>query len=141
MTTVNELLKKMRERVGRVKRAVVLHVHAGVTKRTPVDTGRARGSWNVAINHVDSSTLPPVAAASGVSKALGGRGFKRYGAPRPAVGRIEAGDEVFVSNHLPYIAKLNDGSSKQAPAGFVQVAIEETKAAFAGLVAAVKAGA
>ena len=32
---------------------------------------------------------------------------------------------VFVSNNVPYILKLNDGHSQQAPAGFIQTAIHK----------------
>lgn len=35
----------------------------------------------------------------------------------------EPGQFVFITNNLPYIRKLNDGSSDQAPAGFVDRAI------------------
>ncbi len=33
------------------------------------------------------------------------------------------GGRLFLSNNVPYISRLNDGSSGQAPAGFVQAAI------------------
>lgn len=34
------------------------------------------------------------------------------------------GQDIHLTNNLPYIKPLNEGSSHQAPAGFVEVAIE-----------------
>jgi hypothetical protein len=33
------------------------------------------------------------------------------------------GEQIHITNNAPYIRQLNDGSSKQAPAGFVERAI------------------
>ena len=37
--------------------------------------------------------------------------------------------QILISNNLPYINALNDGSSKQAPAGFVDSALSKGKRA------------
>ena len=38
--------------------------------------------------------------------------------------RLEGGN-IFISNNVPYILALNDGTSRQSPAGFVQNAIQK----------------
>ena len=38
---------------------------------------------------------------------------------------ITANREIHITNNAPHIQPLNDGHSKQAPAGFVQIAVME----------------
>ena len=42
-------------------------------------------------------------------------------------------DGAFVSNGVPYIGKLDQGSSQQAPAGFVRAAVVKAVAKLAGV--------
>lgn len=91
-----------------------LTVHSVVVLGTPVDTGRARGSWLVAINRpADGTAESPgdfgyVAATTKAQRVL--KGYK-------------AEQDVHLTNNLPYIVPLNQGHSQQAPAGFVEDAI------------------
>lgn len=39
--------------------------------------------------------------------------------------RYKVGDTIFIRNNAPYITRLNEGSSPQAEAGFVQNAIRD----------------
>lgn len=77
---------------------------------TPVDTGRARFGWYITVN-TPSSAVPPEG---------------KYAIPNIAthmnVGTITISDRIYVTNRVPYIGKLNAGSSKQAPARFVELA-------------------
>lgn len=85
---------------------------------TPVDTGWARANWlssvTKSINKPEGS--PENVSAAETAKQAGLLGLLTY--------RLKAGP-VFISNNVPYILRLNDGHSKQAPAGFVQRAIQE----------------
>lgn len=69
-----------------VFRALVLDIFSSIQIRTPVDTGRARGNWQVEFNGPQSATI---------------------------------------SNNLPYIERLENGWSQQAPAGMVRVTLSE----------------
>lgn len=81
---------------------------------TPVDTGHARANW------VPSVGAPYTAEASGASA---------HEAGVAAVISYKLSDgPLFVSNNAPYIGLLNIGSSKQAPAGFIEMAIDEAVA-------------
>ena len=80
---------------------------------TPVDTGWARANWH-------TSVAVPAMATVG----------SRQNVPRGDLGRAAlltyhspAQGNVYISNVVPYITRLNEGSSKKAPAGFVQLAI------------------
>lgn len=124
-TKTNAAVEKIRAAYEKVKRAVVLDAHARVVSATPIDTGRARGNWNLGIGGPDRSQLPP------------GK-YSAMPSPPSAIGRVVLGVDAFLSNNLPYIVRLNEGSSKQAPAKYVERAIAETRAAFKGIVMAAR---
>ena len=73
---------------------------------TPVDTGRARNSW------VLTSDPNNFVDAEGGYPGIGG-----YPLPPVSTTKIET---LFITNGTPYIEDLNRGSSKQAPARFVE---------------------
>lgn len=100
---------------------VVRFIVLGVTRRlrsnpsrggTPVDTGHARANWVPSVGDPFGSEVDNDSAhGAGVADVLG----------------YQLGDgAAWVSNNVPYILALNDGWSKQQPAGFVERAIAET---------------
>lgn len=89
-------------------RRTALAVDRELVLNTPVDTGRARSNWIPSLNVpevrlVEPGQKPDVAAATASYKLS---------------------DIIFISNSLPYIKRLNDGHSKQAPAGFVEASVQ-----------------
>lgn len=105
---------------------ITLDVTANLVQSTPVDVGWARANWVPAIGTPVLKNLSGVDPTSGATSAAAAE-------QQGALGGIVAGykldrGKVFVSNNVPYITKLNDGSSKQAPAGFVQAAIRKAVA-------------
>jgi len=105
------------DRADELTRRVALAVLSEVVVSTPVDTGRARGNWLVGLGGPDEPGLDEQRANADRSgqRAIR-RGSERIRDRRP-------GQQIFVSNNVPYIGRLNDGSSAQAPAGFVPDAV------------------
>jgi len=87
---------------------------------TPVDTGWARSNWVPSIGQAFGGTAGTKAAAEAGILDTGAQ--QRGLAQVAAAYRLTQGS-IFISNNVPYIARLNEGSSQQAPAGFVQNAI------------------
>ena len=92
---------------------LALSVFSSVVLATPVDTGRARGNWQPSIGDPITSETGNTDKGGGTTIAKGNGLFARY----------EFGKKIFISNNVPYIQRLNEGHSQQAPAGFVQKAI------------------
>lgn len=103
--------KKVVEKLEKTVRAVALFVDAELVTTTPVDTGRARSNWLPTLNTPAAGQVEP-----------GGK---------PDMGRAIAAytlaDTILITNNLPYIRRLNEGYSKQAPAGFVDIALAKAK--------------
>lgn len=104
---------------------VMIAVAQAVILATPVDTGRARANWiaslgtpmRVATDDEDLSGQETIVKATTIAVAR----------------KAGSGIPIFLSNNVDYIAKLNQGSSSQAPAGFVEIGVAQGVAAARGI--------
>ncbi|WP_307887243.1 hypothetical protein [Brucella abortus] len=103
----------------RVVTAISFNIVANLVEDTPVDTGWARANWVPAIG---TSMDTPASARPDQSMVPGAVARQQAGQASLLGYRLAQGS-VFISNNVPYIMRLNDGSSQQAPRGFVQAAI------------------
>ncbi len=103
-------------------KSVVLDVVANLVKApqeggTPVKTGWARANW---IPRIGGATME----AAGDPEAVGSaKAAQQVGLGSVLSYKLVSGP-VYISNNVPYILRLNEGSSQQAPAGFVQRAVQ-----------------
>lgn len=94
-----------------------LEIHAELTESTPIDTGWARSNWQMAVG----------TPATGVVGSPGSPGSP------PLVTSYRLGQgPINITNNVPYIQVLNDGHSQQAPAGFVEAAIDRAVGTYGG---------
>lgn len=112
-TDISEFFAKILSRVFKRKDTISLtiaqRVFEELVNTTPVDTGFARANWVVGVNMLNAPRI-------------------KYGPQYPPpkyMGPIKTRtqDEWVISNFAHYIGYLNEGHSRQAPAGFVEKAI------------------
>lgn len=122
-------LAKFSDQMGIALTTVVKKIGFDLFRRiilkTPVDTGRARASWTIAINQPDRSVADPGVHAeyqTGASSAAEAKATS-------VMASLQAGkyEPVWISNNLPYIEALEHGHSQQAPQGMVALSIAETE--------------
>lgn len=117
-------LKKFGDSIGvgvaTVVKKITLETFTGIVQKTPVDTGRARASWVISLETPGQSPGIPENAKFSESAATA-----KASGQLSKVNQIKPFSTVFISNNLPYIEVLEDGSSKQAPQGMVAVTLEE----------------
>lgn len=101
-------------------RTIAFVVDAELVKNTPVDLGRARANWLPSLNVPDVTIIPP---------PIKGESIARKADIATAISAYVLADTILITNNLPYIKALNDGSSTQAPAGFVDEALAKGKRA------------
>lgn len=106
---MKQMSKSIEEESSKMVRTASLAALSEVVLRTPVDTGRARGNWLVGLGTIPTNTVNLTGTAS---VAIGNSTISRY-----------KSGTVYIANNLPYIQRLNDGYSKQAPANFVEAAV------------------
>ena len=107
---------KTEEEALLIVKKVVIDAYARIVDRTPVDTGRARASWQFGINTEPQGKVPEGDYRSQIS-----------GIVAETVSEIEAAPAAvwFIANNLDYIEALEAGWSKQAPAGMVSLTLRE----------------
>ena len=95
---------------NQLTRSQLLLAITALREVTPIDTGRARASWDI-------SEGRPIFADTGVRAARSG-GLLASSALSP----IQTGQVVdfYITNGVPYIADLNQGRSRQAPRRFIE---------------------
>jgi hypothetical protein len=98
---------------------IVLDATANLTEDTPRDLGWARNNW---IPEIGPGPDAPAGSReeSGISAA---QAAQQQGIAAIAVTYRLGLGIITITNNVPYIVYLNEGSSQQAPAGFVQAAI------------------
>lgn len=87
-----------------------------VVLATPVDTGRARSNWFAHLNSPSNET----------TETTDPSGDSAMAQARSVISRFKSGISraIHITNNLPYIRALDDGSSAQAPAGMSRKAIQ-----------------
>jgi hypothetical protein len=128
---VSNWIAKAGKRADLVLRKVALDLFTRVIMRSPVDTGRFRGNWQVAIGSVpdgvldldDKSGTATISAASATAAG------------------VKAGEIIYLVNNLPYGPSLERGHSQQAPTGMVGITVAEFQAAVGSAAASVRGGA
>ena len=89
-------------------RRAALAADAALVLATPVDTGRARANWVASINSVEELLTE--------NTDKGGTGT--IAAAKQVIdGWALGAGPIFLSNSVPYIIPLEEGHSRQAPAG------------------------
>jgi hypothetical protein len=97
-----------------IKQDTAIVILDTLARFTPKDTGRARANWNASLGQPDESVAMDGPFRSSDETASDAR--KVIETARP-------GQQIHLTNALPYIDKLNRGSSRRAPAGFVERAL------------------
>jgi hypothetical protein len=117
------LAKDIPANASLIVRKTALAIDTALVLNTPVDTGRARGNWQVNIGGPAEGTLDNWPKAN--KDAVGLNGSSSQFALAAAIKATEnfKGGSIFINNNLPYIVPLNNGHSGQAPPGFVQTAV------------------
>ncbi len=96
------------QQMEKLLRVAVLETDSRLKQASPVDTGRFRVSWQVGENAAPGGEKP-AGTYSGIPQ------IDRIGYQQEKLGNVYS-----VHNNLPYAEPLANGSSKQAPVGWVQ---------------------
>lgn len=131
MATLGQFGNKMIKRSVRVEanlnrkvRRIALAIFSEVVVQTPVDTGRARSNWVVSLGHMTEEPpfSPYVPGKDGSTAAANSTAAIQIGMAAMSDRRPE--QDIFITNNLPYIGRLNEGYSAQAPANYIQSAVQ-----------------
>jgi len=117
------------QRMEQLLRVVVLDVDTRCKMESPVDTGRFRMSWQVGENATGFYDAGPQQPATGAfkdqskpPKSPEATGLRKMNFEKEKLGNVYS-----VHNNLPYAEPLANGTSNQAPAGWVQLIAKDAQ--------------
>ena len=106
-------------------RKITLSLYRDVIIGPPVDTGRARANWQLAIGSGPASVLNKTDKCR--PKSDSGASGSEVRKANQKMGVRKAGRSVFIANNLGYIGALEEGHSKQN-SGWVENAMRRAEA-------------
>lgn len=123
---LDNLSTKIEEKASNTAVEFALDLLDELTESTPVDTSKAVSNWQVSIITPETREIDAF--------VLGNRGSSRDMSIEMArmnakntLSAKKAGDSIFITNNADYIADLNNGTSLQAPAGFIEASLIRAK--------------
>lgn len=122
-TRPDSFLIQVKSDAEKLMKDIGLDLVQGVITATPVDTGSARGNWiasNTPIKTYDES------AADKTGQGTINRTFVFFAQ------NAKLGSVIYLQNNLPYIERLENGWSDQAPLGMVSTTLNAIKQKYGG---------
>jgi len=121
---ISKLADKFPKEIAREIAKATIQGFSVAVLATPVDTGFARSNWHVGIDNLPSVTRE--AFSPGIQLGLGdtanAQGAISAGT-KVLKGFTEKNSTIFLVNTADYSSFLDEGSSKQAPAGMSAAAV------------------
>lgn len=124
--TLLDLAKSLEKRAVKIEEAVsklaaetAILIVSDLVFVTPVDTSQALSNWQVSLNTPVSSPIGPYSPGF-FGSTQGASAHATIRAAKAVLARKRPGDVIYISNVLDYIVDLNNGTSRQRPAGFVE---------------------
>jgi hypothetical protein len=119
--TMNGMQARLKAESSRASIAAAEVILSDLVWKTPVDTSQALSNWQVrlskpvGIRHYLEPHYPGQKGSTQRDSAL-----ETIALGKEILKQKKPGQKIFISNVAPYIVKLNDGYSRQEPAGFVE---------------------
>jgi hypothetical protein len=113
------ILADVSDEVSRVSRIIGINIDRRVVNETPFDTTSAKRSWLVSVGQPDNRVVDvdegDVSTAALQAIEIGAAN----------INQAKAYDTIYIQNLQPYIERLNEGWSEQAPAKYIDSIIEQ----------------
>ncbi len=118
-TRMEKMANEIEFKLSDVAVHVALYIVGDLAYKTPVDTSNALSNWQVTLSTPASSEISPYYAGSEGSTQLASAS-ETFDVAYNVLASKKPGEAIYISNLADYINKLNEGSSAQRPAGFVE---------------------
>ena len=116
----NRVLKEFAQKhapqqVAVMERKIALEGLRRLAMKTPVDTGRARGGWQVGLGSYPQGQVDRLDPGGETTIAAGSE----------VIGQIKTPVRCVIANNVEYIEALEHGHSQQAPNGMLSLTLDE----------------
>lgn len=107
---INKSLRSIEKKGMQVVIKIARELFSSIVRRTPVDTGRARGNWFISSGTPVLTSQPLTFDPTGKARISD---INRFTA------QFSLGQTLWLANNLDYIGKLEAGHSPQARGGMI----------------------
>lgn len=107
------VIGELDEEVRLQRNKLAFRIDARVVQETPVDTSEARSSWLVSDGRPNNSEPGNIGADQAITNGV------------QAINSAKTFTQLYIQNNKPYIERLNEGSSLQAPAKYIDTIIAQ----------------
>lgn len=127
---MNKLGGTVTKGVTKLVQDVAKGIGATVVDTTKVDTGFARSNWRATVSAPASGTIPPYAPGIKLGIGEGANASAAKAQQKQAIERFNVAKHtsIFITNNVPYIVALNNGSSVHAPGKMVELGLQTGRA-------------
>lgn len=101
---------------------VALTIVADLAYKTPVDSSQALSSWIVTLDSPSNEKRAPFYPGE-FGSTQNSSAQETINSAKQVLTNKKPGQDIYITNNQPYIKRLNEGYSSQAPAGFVERSI------------------
>lgn len=117
------LSNRFEENTNKNVRRAALAIDQALVLATPVDTGLARSNWLASLSVPRGDTVSPYSPGSKLGLDESANAASAIAQASGVVARRKPEQDIYISNNVPYIGDLNNGTSAQAPKNFVELAV------------------
>lgn len=112
-----KVVGELAEFTGTIIKKLTVEATANLIEATPKDTGWARANWipNIGAIIVSTNGSREQAVEGNINSSA-----QTVGIANVVINYRISDGAVYITNNVPYIIPLNEGSSSQAPKAFVQ---------------------
>ena len=119
---MDHLSDNLKRGLSKLVQDVAKGIGATVVDTTKVDTGKARSNWRATISAPASGTIPPYSPGNhlGIGETANATAAKAQ--QKQAINQFDISkhSSIFITNRVPYIVHLNNGTTIHAPGFMVE---------------------
>lgn len=115
MSQVDDIIGQLENGTQERARQLVINLHERFQAVNPVDTGWSRSNWLASIGRPREGTIGSKEDVDNTQAILSLTSISSW---------TFSQGSAYLVNNVPYIRDLNNGSSPQAPAGWIEMGIQ-----------------
>ena len=112
-----KLATKVNQNAAKFVRKVVLDGMTNLIRQNPVDTGRSKANWSTSVGSPGADEFEMLGGKTKINKKSAPADFARS---VEGISEFKLGQTMFLYNNMPYMLALDQGTSQQAPSGWIR---------------------
>lgn len=128
--SMKNLNKRIERGFTRLLRQTAVGMGATMVDTTRVDTGEARSNWRASLNAPLGGTIPPYSPGNRLGQGETANADAAKAQQKQVISQftVKKNVSIFITNNVPHIGLLNDGTARIAPGNMVEQGLQTGRA-------------